>query len=519
MSQQVAVQCHRPAGAASALVAAFGLASLLAPAAEAQNGFQAGAPAGSVVLNRLSTDTFTNSTSQHATQVEPDTFSFDSTIVATFQSGRFTNGGSSDIGFATSLDGGNTWTNGFLPGITNIQGAGNPYDRDSDPSVAYDPLHGIWMIASLPIVDSGRAIPAVIVSRSTDGINWNNPVSVGGNVVSSDKDWIVCDTWSTSPHYGNCYVEWDNPDNGDQINMSTSTDGGVTWGSPLHPAGNGGFGLGGQPVVQLNGTVVVPFEGNGIQAFTSANGGASWTSVVTVSSISDHGEDGGIRSGPLPSAAVDGGGTVYVVWQDCRFRAHCSSNDIVLSTSTNGTTWTAPARIPEDPVTSTVDHFIPGIDADKTTSGSGAHLSVTYYQYSQSSCTASTCQLSPAFISSSNGGATWVAPLHLAAPMKLAWLPTTTLGTMVGDYVSTSYVNRKAFGVFAVASAKSGSTFNEAIYTTATGLSAEEGAPTFSSAEDQPIPGAKSDHPPRHEQEERGVKPPPGAKLKRAARQ
>jgi len=512
MSPKVA-GLRRPAVFVVVLFVSFALSWTMTPA-EGRGGAQADAPA-ATNLRHLSADPFTNASSQHATQVEPDTFAFGSTIVAAFQSGRFTDGGSSDIGFATSLDGGNTWTHGFLPGITNIQGAGNPYDRDSDPAVAYDPLHGIWMISSLPIVNSGRAIPAVIVSRSTDGINWNDPVSVGGNVVSSDKDWIACDTWSASPHYGNCYVEWDNPSAGDQINMSTSTDGGVTWSAPLHPAGNG-FGLGGQPVVQPNGTVVVPFEGSGIQAFTSTNGGASWTSVVTVSSISDHGENGGLRSGPLPSAAVDSGGTVYAVWQDCRFRTRCSSNDIVLSTSTNGVTWTAPARIPEDPVTSTVDHFIPGIDADKTTSGSGAHLAVTYYQYSQSSCSASTCQLSPAFISSADGGATWTAPVHLAAPMKLSWLPSTTLGTMVGDYISTSYVNGKAFGVFAEATAKTGTTFHEAMFTTTMGLTAEEGAPAFSSAQDEPIPGAKSDHPPRLEQEERGVKTPP--RLKRAAR-
>ena len=43
-----------------------------------------------VALTRLSTDTFTNSTSAHATQVEPDTYAFGSTIVMAAQTGRFT---------------------------------------------------------------------------------------------------------------------------------------------------------------------------------------------------------------------------------------------------------------------------------------------------------------------------------------------------------------------------------------------------------------------------------------------
>ena len=56
----------------------------------------------SVSLLQLSSDTFTNPDSQHATEVEPDTFAFGSTIVSAFQVGRFFNGGASDIGFATS---------------------------------------------------------------------------------------------------------------------------------------------------------------------------------------------------------------------------------------------------------------------------------------------------------------------------------------------------------------------------------------------------------------------------------
>jgi hypothetical protein len=190
----------------------------------------------------------------------------------------------------------------------------------------------------------------------------------------------------------------------------------------------------------------------------------------------------------------------------------------VISTSTNGTTWTAPARVPEDPVTSSIDHFLPGLDADKATSGSGAHLALIYYTYAQSSCTQSTCNMGVSFISSADGGATWGKPVALTStPMKLTWLPNTTSGLMVGDYFSVSYVNGKAFGVFAVAQAKVGSTFNSAMYTTPFGLGTPEG-PTFSSADDKPIPGAKSDHGARHEEEERGVKaPPPSKKLKRSA--
>jgi len=48
-----------------------------------------------VTLTRVSSDPFTNSTSQHATEVEPDTFAAGGNVVGAFQAGRFFNGGAS----------------------------------------------------------------------------------------------------------------------------------------------------------------------------------------------------------------------------------------------------------------------------------------------------------------------------------------------------------------------------------------------------------------------------------------
>src|SRR5262245_45473672 len=71
-----------------------------------------------VTLTQIGSDPYTNSTSQHATMVEPDTFSFGSTIVTAQQSGRFFDGGSSNVCWSTSTNNGSTWTSGCLPGIT-----------------------------------------------------------------------------------------------------------------------------------------------------------------------------------------------------------------------------------------------------------------------------------------------------------------------------------------------------------------------------------------------------------------
>src|SRR5438128_778162 len=208
---------------------------------------------------QISSDSFTqatcaaSATTNHHTEVEPDTFSNGSTIVATFQVGRIFDGGSCDIGFATSSNNGAAWTSGLLPGITKYVGGG-PNDRATDPSVAYDVKHGVWLISSLTLLEAGGVHGnSVVTSRSTDGLTWSNPftTATGSDL---DKNWIVCDNTASSPFYGNCYTEWDNHGAGNLLQMSTSSDGGQTWGAPK--TNNTGV-IGGQPVVRPDGTVIV----------------------------------------------------------------------------------------------------------------------------------------------------------------------------------------------------------------------------------------------------------------------
>jgi len=421
----------------------------------------------------VSSDPYTTTSSQHATEVEPDTLSVGSTIVSVFQVGRFTTGGSNDIGWATSVNGGQSWARGFLPGITTSEGGG-PWARVSDPSVGYDAKHGVWLAAGL-VLDSSATGRGVSVNRSPDGINWGNPVTaVTTTSFYFDKSWIACDSTPSSPWYGNCYIEYDNNSTGNRIQMLTSTDGGVTWSPARQPADNAA-GLGGQPVVQPNGTVVVPYwadVSSQIRSFVSTDGGTTWAASVLIGAQTDHGVAGGLRSEPMPSAEIDGAGTVYVAWQDCKFRSGCSANDIVLATSTSGSAWTAVQRIPIDQVTSTVDHFIPGLAVDRSTSGATARLGLYYYFYPTASCSAATCQLEVGYVSSANAGATWSAPVKVAGPMTMAQLPNTSLGNMVGDYISASFVGGRAYSVFAVGLPPSGAAFNEAMNTVVGGMPA-----------------------------------------------
>jgi hypothetical protein len=162
---------------------------------------------------------------------------------------------------------------------------------------------------------------------------------------------------------------------------------------------------------------------------------------------------GNIRTSPLPSAEVDSTGKVYVVWQDCRFRSGCSNNDIVMTTSTDGSTWTPAVRIPIVGTSSTATFFIPGLAVDRNTGGASAHLGLTTYGYPNSSCGSTTCKLLALFVSSTDGGATWSRPKKVLGPLTLTWLPLTSQGYMVGDYISTSFLGGKAFPVISNATA------------------------------------------------------------------
>jgi hypothetical protein len=473
---------------ALALTAVLAFAALTAHFATARAATAQAAPR----LLQLSSDPYTaatctaSATTYHRTEVEPDTFAFGSTIVATEQVARVFNGGACDIGFATSTNGGKTWTHGVLPGTTVFATPPGIYARTSDPTVAFDARHNVWLISYLGLKTLTDV--DVLVSRSTDGgLTWGLPVAVNASGDFNDKNWTVCDNTTSSPFFGNCYTEFDDVTFQDLEQMSTSSDGGLTWGA-AQPTANHAHGLGGQPVVQPSGTVVVPYNGfqgraGAIDAFTSSDGGASWSNASIVSLISFHGIAGNIRAGTLPSAEIDAAGTVYVAWADCRFEAGCAANDIVFSTSSDGVNWTAPARVPADAVGSGVDHFLPGLGVDKATAGSSAHLGLVYYFYPVANCTTATCQLDAGFISSTDGGATWSARQQLAGPMTLTWLPLTSQGYMVGDYMSTSFSGGPAYPALMSATAPTSGTTcgevpdncNEPLNTVAGGISVTGG--------------------------------------------
>jgi hypothetical protein len=423
---------------------------------------------------RLSTDRLTTVGAQHATQVEPHASAFGATVVTVFQVGRYFDGGAAAIGFATSHDSGRTWRSGILPALTAASSPAGPADRATDTAVAYDEFHGRWLAESLALSATSTA---VVVSSSTDGSTWSAPVTTlslqrpgrGAESTNLDKSWIACDNGAASPWRGHCYVAYtDFAGQGTSIGVQASSDGGATWSTPtLVRVGVDVPGV--QPVVRPDGQLVLVFldSSNRLEAVRSDDGGRTFSTtrelVATVRTFHRRARPALLRTFPLPSAAVDEAGSVYVAWSDCRFRRRCAANDIVIAHST-ASGWTAPRRVAVKDAGTNPDHEIPGLGIDPTTHGGGTHVALTFYTLRAAGCAPARCLLDVRLATSTNAGRSWTIRRLDTRAMKLTSLPSTTSGRMVGDYASSAYVSGRALGVFALAAKPRGARLDEAIH-------------------------------------------------------
>ena len=273
--------------------------------------------------------------------------------------------------------------------------------------MAFDARHNVWLISSLGIRSNGTT--QVVTSRSTNGgVSWSEPGGHQYQRQTRTRTGRLRQHQPSSPFYGNCYTEWDNTADGNRIKMQPSSNGGLTWG-PARNSGDNATGIGGQPVVRPNGTVLVPMarQPAQIRSFRSIDGGApggrrcSWPASVATPWPAASAQ-------PLPSAEMDAAGTAYVVWQDCRFRSGCTANDIVLASR--------PARPPggrsPGPDRRHLQHrrsLHPRHRCRPPHPGIGARVGLPT-TLSDRRLHPSPCRLNVGFISSTNGGASWSAP-------------------------------------------------------------------------------------------------------------
>ena len=145
---------------------------------------------------------------------------------------------------------------------------------------------------------------------------------------------------------------------------------------------------------------------------------------------------------------MDGAGRVVAVWHDCRFRSDCQANDIVFTRSTDGTTWSQPAR-----VTRGRNAVMPTIGVEPGT----GRLAIAYYALRPDGVDAE--------LVTSPDGIRWSAPQRLnPRRMPLTWMPDTTLGRMLADYIGVTWSRGRPLVIYALASPPRNGKLRQAIY-------------------------------------------------------
>lgn len=416
------------------------------------------------VSRRLAVDRVANPAYRHRTHVEPDSFAFGSTLVAVYQVGRAPppGGAAAAIGFSTTRDGGRTWRSGLLPRLTVNNRPAGEWERASDPVIAYDARHGVWLASSLAITSGVRS--GLTFHRSTNGVDWSDPVVATAAVsrdLAVDKQWAVCDNWPASPFYGTCYLAYTDIERGARISLQASGDGGLTWSAPIGSPGRAGRNQeqspGVQPVVLPTGELVIVFLGDDrIAAIRSTDGGRTLSREQLVSDAQPVATPG-FRAFSLPSVDVDAEGTLYVSWMDCALRPSCSGADLLLARwSSSAARWERAARIAVGPQTSGTYYALPGIAADPERPG---RLALAFYRLTAAGA------IDAFFSTSSDRGASWSAPRLLSPqPLRRGWLPFTQYGPMVGDYISTSYVAGRPVPIIVLAGAPRGRQLDASVF-------------------------------------------------------
>ncbi|HVG09913.1 MAG TPA: sialidase family protein [Thermoanaerobaculia bacterium] len=251
-------------------------------------------------------------TGQAETQAEPFLAidpENDLRLLAGYQEGRFAEGGARSLTWAFSKNGGRAWREGAVPGLTHA--SGGAFEKASDPWVAYG-LDGRAYYASL-LFNETSPENGIYVSTSEDGgRTWGPPVVVhnGDATHFEDKQSMIVDNYADSPFRGRIYVTWDTVSETNQIlRVARSEDGGQSF-RPVVSVEGVGANFGALPLVGPGGVVHL-----------------FWmhaTAVANLAIYTSRSEDGGVtwspktvvapvsrqgvenlRTGELPSAAID----------------------------------------------------------------------------------------------------------------------------------------------------------------------------------------------------------------------
>ena len=242
---------------------------------------------------------------------------------------------------------------------------------------------------------------AIEVVRSLNGgVTWGAPIVIGNG-----GDFVQFSHVVARPGTEKVYVAWEqfNADGTRQLKMRVSSDAGATYGpekiiGPVSPSGDG------IPLDFLQGTLRAGMEFGGF-AVNPANG-----HLYAM-----------YHAGTVTSPDAFGDGNLYR-YADIFFR----------KSADEGTTWSAPVRVNNDPVKGKIDQFQPCL----AVTNNGAKIGAIFYDRRNSG--GQNYNMKLFFAGSTNEGATWTnsARSGLFAPTVAAQNDFLVNPTYMGDYNS-----------------------------------------------------------------------------------
>lgn len=321
-------------------------------------------------------------------------------------------------GFYASSNKGSTWNHTCL---NSLPGTGG----DGDPIVGYD-LHHTAFIGG---IDSGGSTSEIALEKSTNnGGTWSAPFAAIVGIppyTFVDKPWMQIDNTATSQWPNWIYIsstEFD-PNNNTIIAVGHSPDGGMTWTNVKVDSAT-------YPLIDQFSDLAIGADGS------------VYLTWMRCSATGPTGDCGGTKSMIMFSKSLDG-----------------------------GFTWSAPVMIsfanlaPDScgafygclPNTGERISNVPPIDVDRTGGPFSNRLYVAFYHWNGT-------KMQVLVSRSHNGGVTWSAPVHVAAPSPndqfFPWLTTNTTGV-----VGVTWLDRRLdpanvnYDAFATTSVNGGVTF------------------------------------------------------------